>query len=79
MDCGSGSSQKEFKHLAKKTDKTDQPLPTLDEILNKKRFTNFGCPKAKKPMHIKGVILTHPDSDHINKLPSLFNQEIDTI
>lgn len=78
VDCGSGSSQHELGHIAKRKEEKEGPL-TLKKLLQKKRFDNFGSIEGEDSLHITGLILTHPDSDHINQLHKLINYKTDKI
>jgi hypothetical protein len=63
---------------------------TLDEVeeepagINEIEFINdmrkmFGEGDSDQPIHIKTVVITHPDADHYNWLPRIFNHPKDKI
>lgn len=76
VDCGSSSYEHEFYHIFKRRKKTG-PRLTLDKLLQKKRRALGGV--KGEPLYIMGLILTHPDSDHIDKLDKLFTHKKDRI
>lgn len=83
VDCGSSSYKKELAYMATKkgqeTSDEEKSMDILASNLLKKRLKIFNSINRKTPVHVKALIFTHPDNDHINRIQQFLNHPDDKV